>query len=164
MSLVIRRADSKDAGIVLDLVRGLATYEHLLDEVTGTEADLAATLFSSEPHAFCEIAEWNGHIAGFALWFYNYSTFLCRPGIYLEDLYVHPEYRSHGIGKAMLAFLARRCLNEKLGRLEWAVLDWNEPSINFYRSLGAVLKSEWQIFRLTGTALQALGAQESPGQ
>jgi GNAT superfamily N-acetyltransferase len=158
MSLVIRRADSKDAGIVLDLIRGLATFEHLLDEVTGTEADLTATLFSSEPRAFCEIAEWNGDIAGFALWFYNYSTFLCRPGIYLEDLYVHPQYRSHGIGKAMLAFLARRCLNEKLGRLEWAVLDWNVPAIAFYRKQGATLRKEWIGCRLTGSELEALAA------
>jgi diamine N-acetyltransferase len=159
MSLTIRRAEPKDAETVLELIRGLAAYEHLLDEVTGTAPDLAATLFSDQPRAFCEIAEWNGSAAGYALWFYSYSTFVCQHGIFLEDLYVRPEHRSHGIGKRLLAHLARRCVEEKLGRLEWAVLDWNEPAIGFYRRQGTALSKEWIGCRLSGRELEALAGE-----
>lgn len=158
MSLIIRRAAAKDAAIVVDLIRSLAVYERLLDEMTASEADISASLFSDQPRVFCEIAEWKGEVAGFALWFYNYSTFLGRHGVYLEDLYVHERFRSHGIGKALLAHLAQRCITEKLGRLEWSVLDWNEPAIGFYEKQGALLRKEWIGCRLTGKALEALAA------
>jgi len=158
MSLIIRRAEPKDAPVVFDLIRSLAIYEKLLDEMKASEEDISASLFSDQPRVFCEIAEWRGETAGFALWFYNYSTFLGHHGIYLEDLYVHEHFRSHGIGKALLANLAQRCISEKLGRLEWSVLDWNEPAIGFYEKQGAALRREWIGCRLTGKALEALAA------
>jgi GNAT superfamily N-acetyltransferase len=122
-------------------------------------------LFTPRPRVFCDLAEWDGAAAGFALWFYNFSTFRGRCGIYLEDLYVRPGQRGRGIGKALLTHLAGRCQAEGLARLEWAVLDWNAPSIGFYESLGALPQSEWTVYRLTGGALQALAAankEESP--
>ena len=118
MSLTIRRASLADTPLVIDFIRQLGDYEKLLHEVEASEVDLGASLFAAEPRAFCEIAEWAGEPAGFALWFYNYSTFLGRHGIYLEDLFVHERFRGHGIGKSLLAHLAERCLAEKLGRLE----------------------------------------------
>ena len=159
MSLTIRRAEPRDAGVILDLIRHLAVYERLAHEVTASKADLTATLFGANPQVFCEIAEWQGEAAGFALWFYNYSTFLGRHGLYLEDLYVREEFRSHGIGKRLLATLAKRCIDENLGRFEWSVLDWNEPAIAFYERQGAKLRKEWLGCRLTGEALAALAAQ-----
>lgn len=156
MPLAIRPARPEDAQTVLTLIRGLADYEKLLHEVEATEADIAASLFGSNPRVFCDIAEWDGAAAGFALWFYNYSTFLGRHGLYLEDLFVRPEFRAHGIGKALLAHLARRCMAEGLGRLEWAVLDWNEPAIGFYKRQGAVMRDEWTGCRLSGEALTRL--------
>ena len=120
------------------------------------EADIARDLFGPAPRAFCDIAEADGRAVGFALWFYNYSTFAGRHGIYLEDLFVRPEARGLGAGKALLASLARRCLAEDLGRLEWAVLDWNAPSIAFYDRLGAAAMDEWTVRRLTGEALERL--------
>jgi GNAT superfamily N-acetyltransferase len=156
MALVIRPATRQDASLVLDLIRGLAEYERLLDEVEATEESIAASLFGPTPRAFCDIAVWNGEAAGFALWFYNYSTFLGRYGIYLEDLFVRPNFRSHGIGKQLLVNLARRCIAEGLGRLDWAVLDWNEPAIAFYEKQGAVLRDAWTACRLTGEALREL--------
>ncbi|MDQ0468860.1 GNAT family N-acetyltransferase [Labrys wisconsinensis] len=156
MPLAIRPARPEDAQTVLTLIRGLADYEKLLHEVEATEADIAASLFGPNPRVFCDIAEWDGAAAGFALWFYNYSTFLGRHGLYLEDLFVRPEFRAHGIGKALLAHLARRCLAEGLGRLEWAVLDWNEPAIGFYKRQGAVMRDEWTGCRLSGEALTRL--------
>ena len=159
MSLTIRRAEPKDAAAILDLIRRLAVYERLAHEVTASETDLTATLFGPDPKVFCEIAEWQGEVAGFALWFYNYSTFLGRHGLYLEDLFVREEFRSHGIGKRLLATLAKRCIDENLGRFEWSVLDWNEPAIAFYERQGAKLRKEWLGCRLTGEALAALAAQ-----
>ncbi len=158
MSLTIRRAEPKDTATVLDPIGKLAVYERLIDEVTASEADIAGTLFSEHPRVFCDIAEWKGEVAGFALWFYNYSTFLGRHGLYLEDLYVREEFRSHGIGKALLSHLAKRCVTEKLGRFEWSVLDWNEPAIGFYEKHGAVLRKEWIGCRLAGKAIEALAA------
>ena len=138
-------------------IRDLAAYEKLLDDVIATPADIEHALFAPQPRVFCDIAEWDGAPAGFALWFYNFSTFRGRHGIYLEDLFVKPVFRGNGIGKALLVGLAQRAVKEGCARVEWSVLDWNEPSINFYKSLGAVPLDEWTIFRLTGDALQSLG-------
>ena len=142
-----------DAQLVYSLVRELAEYERLLDDVDATAEDLARALFGPSPRVFCDIAEWNGETAGFALWFYNFSTFRGRHGIYLEDLFVRPAFRGKGIGKALLVHLAQRAVAEGCARVEWSVLDWNEPSIKFYESLGAIAMEEWTIFRLTGGAL-----------
>lgn len=151
--LVIRAATPADAQLVYSLVRELAEYERLLDDVDATAEDLARALFGPSPRVFCDIAEWNGETAGFALWFYNFSTFRGRHGIYLEDLFVRPAFRGKGIGKALLVHLAQRAIAEGCARVEWSVLDWNEPSIKFYESLGAIAMEEWTIFRLTGGAL-----------
>jgi GNAT superfamily N-acetyltransferase len=156
MSLTIRRALSDETGLVLSLVRELAEYEKLLHEVEATEADIGAALFGSHPRLFCEIAEWNGEPAGFAAWFVNFSTFSGRHGIYLEDLFVRPALRGKGIGKALLAHLAKECVANGWSRLQWAVLDWNTPSIEFYKSLGAEMMDEWTICRVTGPALTSL--------
>jgi GNAT superfamily N-acetyltransferase len=157
--LTIRRALSGEAGLVLSLVRELAEYEKLLHEVEATEAGIGAALFGSDPRLFCEIAEWGGKPAGFAVWFLNFSTFSGRPGIYLEDLYVRPAQRGNGIGKALLAHLAKQCVANGWSRLQWAVLDWNTPSIEFYKSLGAELMDEWTICRVTGPAMTALAVR-----
>jgi len=158
MTVTIRPAAPADAGLVYGFVRALAEYEKLLEEVVATEADLARDLFGPAPRVFAEIAEADGRPVGFALWYYSYSTFAGRHGIYLEDLFVVPEARGRGAGKALLRSLARHCLDEGLGRLEWAVLDWNAPSIAFYDSLGAAAMDEWIVRRLTGEALRKLGA------
>src|ERR1700719_506630 len=128
MSLIIRRARPDEAGLVLSLVRELAEYEKLLHEVEATEADIAEALFGGNPRLFCDIAEWNGEAAGFAVWFLNFSTFRGRHGIYLEDIFVRPEHRGRGIGKALMTRLAQRCVEDGYARVEWAVLDWNAPS------------------------------------
>jgi GNAT superfamily N-acetyltransferase len=156
MSISIRRARPGEAGLVLSFVRELADYEKLLHELKATEADLAAALFCDNPLLFCEIAEWQGEPVGFAVWFFNFSTFRGRAGIYLEDLFVRPSHRGKGIGKAMLIHLAQQCLASRGAFLQWAVLDWNTPSIDFYKSLGAVLMDEWTGCRLAGPALTAL--------
>jgi GNAT superfamily N-acetyltransferase len=156
MTLTIRKAEERDAALVHSFIRELAEYERLAHEVDASEADIAKALFSPQPRVFADIAEWNGEPAGFALWFYNFSTFRGRHGIYLEDLFVRPEYRSKGLGKALLRHLAKRCIAEGLPRLEWWVLDWNEPAIKFYRSIGAVAMDEWTVQRVTGEALQRL--------
>ena len=156
MRLVIRSAMPADAGLVLTFIRELAEYEKLLHEVEAREDDIARDLFGEQPRVFCEIAEWGGEPVGFALWFYTYSTFQGRHGLYLEDLFVRPAQRGRGIGKALLANLARRCLDEGLGRLRWWVLNWNEPSIAFYRSLGAEARPEWTTFDLSGEARRRL--------
>jgi GNAT superfamily N-acetyltransferase len=157
MSLSIRPAASADAALILRFISDLAAYEKLLHEVKATEADILRDLFGADPKVFAEIAEWDGQPVGFTLWFYTYSTFLGRAGIWLEDLYVEPGLRGKGIGKALLINLAQRCVAEELGRLEWWVLDWNEPSIEFYRSQGAALQDEWTKCRVEGEALKALG-------
>jgi GNAT superfamily N-acetyltransferase len=156
MSLVIRRARPDEAGLVFSLVRELAEYEKLLHEVHASEADIADALFGANPRLFCDIAEWNGEPAGFAVWFVNFSTFAGRHGIYLEDLFVRPALRGKGIGKALLVHLAKQCIANGWSRLQWAVLDWNAPSIAFYKSLGAVLMDEWTICRVSDAALVAL--------
>lgn len=156
MTLAIRPARPGEAGLVLGFIRELAEYERLAHEVVATEAEIDAALFGASPRAFCDVAEWEGEPAGFAIWFYNFSTFRGRHGIYLEDLYVRPAHRGRGIGKALLANLARRCVAQGLPRLEWWVLDWNEPALAFYRSLGAEPMSEWTVQRMTGEALRRL--------
>jgi GNAT superfamily N-acetyltransferase len=156
MSLHIRRARPGDAPLVLTLVRELADYEKLSHEVEATEADMDVALFGDNPLLFCEIAEWENEPVGFAVWFLNFSTFSGRPGLYLEDLFVRPTHRGKGIGKALLAHLATACVANGWSRLQWAVLDWNTPSIEFYKSLGAVLVDEWTMCRLSGRALAAL--------
>jgi GNAT superfamily N-acetyltransferase len=156
MSVEIRRARPGEAGLVLSFVRELADYEKLLHELEASEADIDAALFCDNPRLFCEIAEWQGEAVGFAVWFFNFSTFSGRSGIFLEDLFVRPSHRGKGIGRAMLAHLARACVANGWSRLQWAVLDWNTPSIEFYKSLGAVLMDEWTICRVSGPALTAL--------
>jgi GNAT superfamily N-acetyltransferase len=156
MSLTIRRARADEAGLVYALVRELAEYEKLLHEFEATEADIADALFGANPRLCCDIAEWNGEPAGFAVWFVNFSTFAGRHGIYLEDLFVRPALRGNGIGKALLVHLAKECVANGWSRLQWAVLDWNTPSIEFYKSLGAVMMDDWTLCRVTGPALQAL--------
>jgi GNAT superfamily N-acetyltransferase len=161
MSLLIRRARPDEAGLVLSLVRELAEYEKLLHEVEATEAMIADALFGANPRVFCDVAEWNGEAAGFAVWFVNFSTFSGRAGIYLEDLFVRPALRGKGIGKALLAHLARECVANEWSRLQWSVLDWNTPSIEFYKSLGAVMLDEWTVCKVGGPALAALARTAS---
>jgi GNAT superfamily N-acetyltransferase len=156
MSVSIREAKPADAGLIHGFIRDLAEYEKLLHEVEATDADVARDLFGPAPRVFCDIAEADGRPVGFALWFYSYSTFRGRHGIWLEDLFVRPEARGIGAGKALLRRLAGRCVDEKLGRLEWAVLDWNAPSIAFYDSLGASALDDWTTRRVTGEALERL--------
>jgi GNAT superfamily N-acetyltransferase len=161
MSLNIRRARPGEAGLVLDFVRELADYEKLSHEVEATEADIAAALFGDDPRLFCAIAEWNGEPVGFAVWFHNFSTFSGRYGIYLEDLYVRPSHRAKGLGKALLVYLAKECVDNGWPRLQWAVLDWNAPSIAFYKSLGAVMLDDWTLCRVSGPALARLAGSAS---
>ena len=156
MSLSIHRARPDQAGLVFSLICELAEYEMLSHELVATEADIAGALSSEQPLLFCEIAEWNGEAAGFAIWFFNFPTFSGRPGVYLEDLFVRPAFRSKGIGRALLAHLARLCVENGWSRLQWSVLDWNAPSIAFYKSLGAVMMDEWKLARITGEALSQL--------
>jgi len=159
MSLVIHRARPDQVPQVFSLIRELAAYEKLSHEVEATEAMIADALFSDSPRLYCEIAEWNGEVAGFAVWFLNCSTFAGRFGIYLEDLFVRPAFRGNGIGKALLAHLAKTCVDNGWARLQWSVLDWNAPSIAFYKSLGAVMMDEWTLCRVSGLALDALAGK-----
>ena len=162
---MIRPARPGDVPAIHQLVRELAAYERSLDQVACSEDDLRRSLFAREPAVFALVAEHEAAVAGFALWFLNYSTWTGRHGIYLEDLYVTPQARRHGYGRALLAELARICVERGYGRLEWAVLDWNEPAIGFYRALGSVAMDEWTVRRLAGPALAALAAQapDAPG-
>jgi GNAT superfamily N-acetyltransferase len=159
MSLVIRKAEARDASLIFSFIRELAEYERLAHEVDATETDLARALFGADPRVFADIAEWEGEPVGLALWFYNFSTFRGRHGIYLEDLFVRPAFRSKGIGKALLKHLARRCIDEGLARFEWWVLDWNESALRVYRSIGAVPMEEWTVQRMTGGALRQLAEE-----
>jgi len=161
MSLSIRRAGPGEAGLVLDFVRELAAYEKLFHEVEATEAMIADALFGDDPRLFCAIAEWNGEPVGFAVWFLNFSTFSGRHGIYLEDLYVQPSHRGKGLGKALLVYLAKECVENGWSRLQWSVLDWNAPSIAFYKSLGAVMLDDWTLCRVSGPALTRLAGSAS---
>ena len=156
MPFRIRPADESDVPLIFQFIRDLARYERLEDRVVATEESLRASLFGNPRFAEVLIAEEDERPVGFALFFHNYSTFLGRAGIYLEDLFVKPEARGRGYGRALLARLAAIATERNCGRVEWAVLDWNEPSIAFYRSLGAVSLDDWRIFRLTGDALDEL--------
>lgn len=156
MTLSVRPARPEDATLIHGFIVALAEYEKLAHEVEITPAEVSRDLFGPSPRLFCDIAEADGAPIGFAIWFYNYSTFQGRHGIYLEDLFVVPQARGLGGGKALLRGLAQRCEAEGLGRLEWSVLDWNAPSIAFYDSLGASAKTEWITRRLAGEALTNL--------
>jgi GNAT superfamily N-acetyltransferase len=151
-----RPAVLADAPLIWRLVRLLAEHEHLQDSMRATEADLAQALFGPSPRVFAELVEIDGTPVGFSTWFYSFSTFAGRAGLYVEDLFVLPEARGRGAGRALLARLARRCLEEGLGRLEWAVLDWNAPAIRFYDRLGAEAIGDWTVRRLSGEALARL--------
>ncbi len=152
--VTIRPARADEVPLVLQFVRELAEYEHLLHEVVATEARLRSDLFGPRPFAEVVFACLDGEPVGFALFFHNYSTFVGKPGIYLEDLFVRPVVRGRGVGQALLRWLAGETVKRDCGRLEWSVLDWNEPAIRFYKSLGAKPMDEWGIFRLTGDALR----------
>jgi GNAT superfamily N-acetyltransferase len=153
VSLVIRAAQPADSALIFAFVCELADYENLQGEVDATPEEIAAAMFAPEPRLFCAIAEWDGEPVGFAVWFLNFSTFLGRHGLYLEDVFVRPEFRGKGIGKALMAYLAGICVAQELARFEWAVLDWNRPSIEFYQSIGATVMPDWRICRLSGKAL-----------
>lgn len=155
MPPLLRPATATDVPLILDLIRGLADYEKLTHEVAATEPALRTTLFPPDgaPVARCVLAFAGDVPAGFALYFFNYSTFLAKPGLYLEDLFVRPEFRGRGIGKALLLHLAKLANARGCGRMEWSVLDWNQPAIDFYEKIGARRMREWQICRLTGPAL-----------
>ncbi len=156
--MTLRRAVRADVPEILRLIRALAEYEKLSGDVVATEAALAQTLFGDRPAAEVLLAEEDGRAVGFALFFQNYSTFLARPGLYLEDLFVEPEVRGRGIGKALLQAVARLAVERGCGRFEWAVLDWNAPAIGFYESLGARPMNDWTVMRVTGEALKRLGS------
>jgi GNAT superfamily N-acetyltransferase len=153
----LRLAGPADAALLLRLIRALAEYEKLSDQVVATEQGLTQTLFGARPAAESLIAEVDGTPAGFALFFHNYSTFLARPGIYLEDLFVLPEFRRQGVGRALFSRVAGLAVERGCGRFEWSVLDWNAPAIAFYKSQGAVPLDDWTVFRLTGEALSRAG-------
>ncbi|MBK8285507.1 MAG: GNAT family N-acetyltransferase [Ahniella sp.] len=156
--LNIRPALASDLGLIRSLIEDLAEYEQLRDHCFATDEALREALFSGTPAAECLIAEWSGQPAGFALFFHNFSTFVSRRGLYLEDLFVRPEFRKHGIGRAVLKHLARLAISRGCARFEWSVLDWNEPAIQFYKALGAKPMSEWTVFRVDGSALTDLAA------
>lgn len=159
MSVSIRHAVPGDAALIFAFVRELAAYEKLSHEVAADEAALSEALFASQPRVFCDIAERDGAPAGFALWFHTFSTFEGRHGIHLEDLFVRPQFRGEGIGRALVERLARRCVDEGLARFEWSVLKWNAPAISFYETLGAVAMDGWTVYRTDGDALARLGVQ-----
>jgi GNAT superfamily N-acetyltransferase len=146
-----------EVGEVLQLIQDLATYEKAPDQVEASRDDLLNTIFAKEPRVFCDLVEVDGQIAGMAIWFLNYSTWQAKHGIYLEDLYIKPEFRAKGYGKALLKHLAQICDREGYGRLQWWVLDWNSPAIEFYRSFGAEAMDEWTVYRTSGQALKDLG-------
>lgn len=159
MTLEIRSGELRDVPLIAELIRGLARFEKLEHQVTMTEEKLTESLFGERPYAETLIAEDGGEPVGFALFFHNYSTFLAQPGIYLEDLFVIPERRGAGFGRALLERLAQIAVDRGCGRLEWAVLDWNGDAIRFYERLGAKPNADWTVYRLTGEPLRALAGQ-----
>jgi len=161
VTLVLRDARPGDAGLILHFIRALAEYEQLLHEVVARETDVETLLFGTPPRAAALLAEWDGQPVGFALWFYSVSTFDGRAKLYVEDVFVERTHRHRGIGRAIFADLARRAQAAGCARMEWSVLDWNAPSIAFYRSIGALPRAGWTLQRLSGEALSALASQES---
>lgn len=157
----IRSATASDVPVVLALIKELAAYERLSHEVVATEDDIHRALFSSRPVAEAVIGEYQGQPVAFALFFHNFSTFRGRPGLYLEDLYVTPEFRRRGLGRRLLIHLARLAVERRCGRMEWSVLDWNDPAIKAYRRIGAVPLDEWTVYRLTGDALERLARENA---
>ena len=164
MTIRIEPATEADVPLILRLISALAEYERLAHQVVATEAALRETLFGARAAAEVVIAYVDDVPAGFALWFHNYSTFLARPGLYLEDLFVLPEWRGHGVGRRLLSHLASIAVARGCGRMEWAVLNWNESAIGFYRKLGATVLEDWRICRLVGDTLAALGGKSAGGR
>ena len=158
LDLRIEPATEDDVSLILTMIKALADYERLAQAVVATEETVRNTLFGSNPSAEVLIARIGTEAVGFAVWFFSYSTFLARPGLYLEDLFVVPRWRGHGIGHALLVHLAQVAVAHECARMEWSVLDWNEPAIRFYRRLGATPMDDWTVFRLTGDALTKLGS------
>ncbi|MDB5641263.1 MAG: family N-acetyltransferase [Hyphomicrobiales bacterium] len=151
---LVRAAREEDCALIFEMVRELADYERLTADVVGDADMLRDALFADTPRVFCDLAEGAGdHVVGFAMWFYTFSTFRGRHGVYVEDIFVRPKYRGHGFGRALLAHVARRCVAENCARLEWSVLDWNEPAIGFYRAQGAQMLDDWTMCRLSGESL-----------
>jgi len=164
MATTIRTATSADVPQILAFIRALAVYERAPDAVTATEAGLMRGGFGPSPFYFCLIAEHDDHPAGFVLYFFNYSTWMGQPGIYLEDLFVHPEFRGLGIGKALLKRVAAIAVEKGCERLQWEVLDWNTPAIEFYRAMGAEFLDEWRNVRVSGEAIQRLASPEKQAE
>ena len=162
LTLRIEKASEADVGVVLSLIKDLAAYEKMSDDVVATEDDIRRSLFSASPSAEALIARLGSDAIGFALFFQNFSTFLGRPGLYLEDLYIKPAWRGRGYGRQLLAALARLAVERRCGRMEWSVLDWNELAMKSYRRVGAAPLDEWTVWRLTGSALESLAAQVFP--
>jgi GNAT superfamily N-acetyltransferase len=156
--LRIDRATQDDVPLILTLIKALADYERLAEAVVATEDRVRTTLFGVNPSAEVVIARAGAEPVGFAVWFFSYSTFLARPGLHLEDLFVLPAWRGRGVGRALLVYLAKVAVARECGRMEWSVLDWNDPAIRFYRSIGAAPMDEWTVFRLTGGALDDLAS------
>jgi GNAT superfamily N-acetyltransferase len=152
-NFIIRKAEVRDTALVFDFIKQLAVYEKMIEDVVATEEILKESLFGETPFAQVVIGEFNGNPVGFALFFTNFSTFLGRPGIFLEDLFVLPEHRGKGYGRTLLAFLAKLAVDNKFGRVEWSVLNWNEPAINVYKGIGAKPMDEWTVFRLSGNKM-----------
>ena len=153
----IRPAKQEDAGVILQLIKDLAFYEKAPDEVKATEKEILETIFAPNPSVFADLIEVEGQVVAMAIWFLNYSTWQGKHGIYLEDLYVKPEFRGRGYGKALLQHLAKVCIERGYGRFQWWVLDWNSPAIEFYKGLGAEAMDEWTVYRVSGEKLKELG-------
>jgi GNAT superfamily N-acetyltransferase len=158
----IRRAEPRDTPVIEQLIRELAAYERAEDEVQITREEIDRSFFEGDPKVFCELVEVDdGLVVGFAVWFLNYSTWTGHYGVYLEDLFVRPEYRGQGLGKSLLARLASECVSHGYTRLQWSALDWNSPAIGFYTSLGSEAMSEWTVYRLSGSSLQELAGSSA---
>ena len=158
VNFTIRAAQESDSALLLDFIRRLADYEKRPAEVTAKEEDIRSVVFDKKI-AEAIIAEYNGNPAGFAIFLYNFSTFLGKPGIYIEDLFVNPEFRGKGLGKQLFSYIAQLAATRGCGRVEWTVLTWNEPAINFYKKIGAVPKNEWVLYKLSGDALEELATK-----
>lgn len=156
--MLIREATPADVPAIMQLIHDLAEYEKAPQEVETNEGEIAAALFAGQPKVFAHVIDLDGEVVGMAIWFLNFSTWLGKHGIYLEDLYVKPEYRGRGYGLAMLKYLAAICVQRGYGRFQWWVLDWNTPSIEFYKSQGAIAMDEWTVYRVSGQALKELGS------